>query len=424
VIRPAALVGGLVTALLATALTVQPPARADGWRNDLDVFSRTLKSGQEAFAQRNDVGAFDAEIAALKRDANVLSDAEITLRLMKLVARIHDGHSHVNLPLFAPFRRLPLTLEWYGDELAVTGAAPADADALGLRVTRIGPLTPEQALAAAAPYIASENESGLRAESPGYLTTVELLQALGAADVSGLVTFTFARPDGTRLERAIAPGNPLRWSIVDALAAHDAPVSVSRRHREQRYYWFEYLPEARAIYVQYNRCENDPARPFRAFAQSVMEAADIQRANRWVVDLRQNGGGSTAVVRPLLESLGRARRGPVFVLIGGHTFSAAVGPALDLRDRAHATLVGEPTGGRPNGYGNAKTVTLPHSGLRVQYSTRFFRSVPGNPAALEPDVRVTPSLADVLAGRDPVLEAALVPAVSRERSRARAAAPR
>src|SRR4029078_8306991 len=109
--------------------------------------------------------------------------------------------------------------------------------------------------------------------------------------------------------------------MVAARAAHDAPVSVSRRHSEQRYYWFEYLPEARAIYVQYNRCENDPSRPFRAFAQSVMEAADIQRANRWVVDLRQNGGGSTAVVRPLLEGLGSARRGPAFVVIGGHTVS-------------------------------------------------------------------------------------------------------
>jgi len=239
VIRSAPLVGGLVTAILATVLTVQPPGRADGWHDDLDVFSHTLKSGQEAFARRNDVNAFDTEIAALKRDANVLSDAAITLRLMKLVARIHDGHSHVNLPLFAPFRRLPLTLEWYGDELAVTSVAPDHTDALGLRVTRIGPLSAEQALAAAAPYIASENESGLRAESPGYLTTVELLQALGAADASGVVTFTFARPDGTRLERAIAPGNPLRWSLVDALAANDAPVSVSRRHREQRYYWFE-----------------------------------------------------------------------------------------------------------------------------------------------------------------------------------------
>src|SRR4029078_7616355 len=102
--------------------------------------------------------------------------------------------------------------------------------------------------------------------------------------------------------------------MVDALAAHDAPVSVSRRHREQRYYWFEYLPEARAIYVQYNRCENDPARPFRAFAQSVMEAADIQRANRWVVDLRQNGGGSTAVVRQLLAGLGSAGPRPVVVV--------------------------------------------------------------------------------------------------------------
>jgi hypothetical protein len=394
---------------LAIGLHAQTTDRASQWRDDLDVLSRTLKSGEVAFAQRNDVAAFDAEIDALKRNAATLTDAAITLRLMKLVAAAHDGHSHVNLPLFAPFRRLPLTVQWYADGLAVMSASAEYSSALGLRVTRIGGMSPEEVLAAAAPYISHENESALRAESPGYLTTLELLQTIGAADATGRVKIAFAGAGGAPLELSVTPGSPVRWSLVDALDARHAPVAVRRKRPDQRYYWYEYLPDARAIYVKYDKCENDPALRFSAFAETVLAAADRQRVDRWIVDLRDNGGGSTRVVAPLVSGL--AKRAPqprVFVLIGGNTFSAGVDAAIDLKTRLRATLVGEPTGGRPNGWGNAKTVTLPHSGLRVQYSTAFFRTMrDADPPALDPDMRASAALADVLAGRDPVLDVAL-----------------
>jgi hypothetical protein len=398
-----------VALLLAVPLAGQPPDRPARWRADLSIFSHTLKSGQYEFAKRNDVAAFDAEIEVLQRDAATLTDADITLRLMKLVAAANDGHSHVDLPLFAPFRRLPVTVDWYADGLAVTSASPEYSDALGLRVTRIGAMTPEHVLAAAAPYISHENEFALRAESPGYLTTVELLQAIGAADADGRVHLTLERPDGTPVQRTVAPGSPMHWSLIDAFEARHTPRSVTRRHPDQRYYWFEYLPETRAMYVQYNVCENDPLQHFDVFAQTVLSVARSHPVTRWVIDLRENGGGSNRLIGPLREGLAqRAAREPIAVLIGGHTFSAGVDAAIDFKTRLRATLVGGPTGGRPNGFGNAKTMTLPSSHLKVQYSTAYFLSLrSADPPALEPDVAASATLADALAGRDPVLDAAL-----------------
>ena len=396
---------------LAAAFAAQPADRAARWRDDLAVFSDALKSGEYAFAKRNDIAGFDAEIAGLERAAGTLTDADITLRLMKLVAGAHDGHSHVILPLFAPFRRLPLTVEWLADGLAVMSAVPEYADAIGLRVTRIGAMTPEQVLAAAAPYIAHENEFGLRAESPGYLTTLELLQAVGAADTSGRVTLALVSADGSPVELSVAPGSPLKWTTVGVFEERHTPVDVLHRHPDQRYYWFEYLAEKHAMYVQYNTCQNDPKRPFADFAQEVFAAADRERVERWIVDLRRNSGGMDRVIRPLTNGLARRAAGqPVFVLIGGATFSAAIENAMDLKVKVHATLVGEPAGGKPNIFGNRKTITLPNSRLRVQYSTMFVRHVSdGDPFAVEPDIRVSPTLADALAGRDPVLDAALQP---------------
>src|SRR5262249_4046028 len=120
-------------------------------------------------------------------------------------------------------------------------------------------------------------------------------------------------------------------------------------------------------------------------------------------------GGRSGIIKPLLKGLsGHAARQPVFVLIGGATFSAAIENAMEMKEQLHATLVGEPTGGKPNIYGNPKTLTRPNSQLRIQYSTSFVHHVAGaEPTAVDPDVRVSPTLADLLAGRDPVLEAAL-----------------
>jgi hypothetical protein len=96
------------------------------------------------------------------------------------------------------------------------------------------------------------------------------------------------------------------------------------------------------------------------------------------------------------------------VLIGPRTFSSAVLNAIQFRQRTAAILVGEPTGGEPNHYGEVKSFTLPNSGLSVYYSTRRFVYIEGDASsALEPD-RVVPLMAaDLLAGRDPVLEAVI-----------------
>ena len=82
--------------------------------------------------------------------------------------------------------------------------------------------------------------------------------------------------------------------------------------------------------------------------------------------------------------------------------------ALDFQHDLHALMVGRPTGGKPNCYGEVKILQLPNSKLTVQYTVKHFRPLPqSDPPALEPDILVPYTLDDFLAGRDPILEAAL-----------------
>jgi len=102
--------------------------------------------------------------------------------------------------------------------------------------------------------------------------------------------------------------------------------------------------------------------------------------------------------------------GRVIALCGPANQSGATLFLAGLRARRAATLVGEPTGGAPDGptAGIIFFLPLPESGFRLRIPA--IRSVTGiacEPGqGLIPDVLVRPTIDDLLAGRDPVLDAA------------------
>ena len=70
-----------------------------------------------------------------------------------------------------------------------------------------------------------------------------------------------------------------------------------------------------------------------------------------------------------------------------------------------AQFVGEPSGGKPNHFGEIRSFTLPNSKLKAQYSTKYFVRIPdGDPPAVMPDIVIEPTFDDWYSGRDPVLE--------------------
>jgi C-terminal processing protease CtpA/Prc len=101
--------------------------------------------------------------------------------------------------------------------------------------------------------------------------------------------------------------------------------------------------------------------------------------------------------------------GPVCVLTGPHTFSAAVDFAETVKTFGLATIVGEDTGGQPNSFGNPFPFTLPRSRLSVNIATARSLRANGDPAdfsPVKPDIVVHTTAADIRRGFDPVLERA------------------
>jgi hypothetical protein len=399
---------------------LSPAEREAHWREDIKFmvdnlsatgttfsFQTGLQSrGQIDFAQL--YPRINADLEALEADIPKLSDAEIVLALMRVIASANVAHNHVQNPIgLGFFARLPLEFHWYSDGLAVVAASPEYSNALGAHVVSIGGKTPDQLLPELAPYLAHENEQWLQEITGGFIRSIAVLSHFGLLDADGNVVFTMQKGNAAPFTLSVKPGDPRvkRQSLAEGLNIR-MPLFLSQT---DKYYWHQYLDDSKTLFIQYNVCDNDPKMSFRDFANQVLADADSHTVQRVVIDLRLNSGGNSSIIRPLMSGLESrlTKVGHVYVLIGAGTFSSGLDNAMDLQHSLHATLVGEPTGGKPSGYGEVKTLTLPNSHLVVRYTSKRFGSKSDDRPALPPELAAPRTLNDTLTGRDPALEAVL-----------------
>lgn len=111
---------------------------------------------------------------------------------------------------------------------------------------------------------------------------------------------------------------------------------------------------------------------FANFTRQARLGLSDSRIERVVLDLRRNGGGNNMLPEPLRRTLVKSRfnrPGGLYVLVGPRTFSAAMNIATRLERETDALFVGEPTGGRPNHYGDAKYLVGSATGVPYLIST-------------------------------------------------------
>ncbi len=151
-------------------------------------------------------------------------------------------------------------------------------------------------------------------------------------------------------------------------------------------------------------------KPVDEFGRELLEFIESHPVEKFIFDIRDNSGGSSPLIEPLIEGLKDSKvnkKGSLFCMVGRKTFSSAILNALKLRRDTHAIFVGEPTGGKPNHFGEARTFALPYSKLRIGYSTKHFRYTKQDSPSFKPDIVVEESSSDYFSDKDPVLQAIL-----------------
>jgi hypothetical protein len=346
-----------------------------------------------------------ARAADLAERAPGLSRDELVVGLMRLTA-LGDRDGHGGIFLFDPAHTRPfhfyeLRLHDFADGMHVV----ADATGRGLtgkRVTSIDGVPVAEVSERVRPLIPHDNASTIRLLLPEYLICAEVLRGLGIAD--GPVTYAFA--DGSSATLADAVPGP-SYALGTAYQPLPAPRSQLLYRGLNQPFLLAPLERGRSLYLGYHQVTTPP----QALLDRILRQAKRTGFRRLVVDVRQNGGGNNTTYSPLLDLFRMpplSRRGKVVVLIGRMTFSAAGNFAADADQETRALFVGEPTGGAPNQWGDRGPIPLPRAGLTAYVALEYVEVNPRDTRlAVMPDVRVEPTAADFLSGRDPVLQRAL-----------------
>ena len=363
-----------------------PQLNAELWRADLHYFAEQMpkrhKNLFHAMTQEQFTSAvrkLDGEIPSLNRD-------QIVVALARIVAMVGDGHTSLS-PYHNPslgFHLYPLHLYRFKDGLFVRSADPAYVSIVGGRVLRIGQFTAEEAYARVAEIVNRDNDMTVKEIASDWLTIPEVLHGLGIiAEVDNALYVVDQQ--GTPVEihvqpmpwaTAIQEQHEHRWSDARDQAPNSVPLYLKEPHNN---YWFEYLKDRRVMYVQYNAVQDKdkPEETIADFFKRVFQFVDANPVDKFVLDIRLNGGGNGYLNWPLIYDIIRSdkvnQKDKLFTIIGRQTFSAGTMCAVYLERHTNTIFVGEPTGGSPNGYGEHSQIVLPNSRIAVAVSTLYWQ---------------------------------------------------
>lgn len=366
----------------------------------------THPRGREAAADPDWTAAWDALISA----AGDLDAPAYVMALQKRLAWFADGHTALHLadaagPGFD--LRLPIEVTPLDDGLFITAARDEGLPLLGGRIDSVeGVAAVDFARGFIRDWPADNAASSHRRLHLAFLPAVMRGSGLTAARPTTAPVVIEATRGDSALRAALVPradGSaglqifPGRPSRIEAMRPAGAPNFVRM------------LDDGRSVLIAMDSLsETVPAT--LAFVRACFTTLEDPAARRVIVDLRRNGGGNNFLGEGLRKYLERSRfnrPGGLYVLTSPTTFSAAQNLANRLERETYALFVGQPTGGAPNHYGDAR----PFRGLGYTAfvsTLPWFDSYPQDRRRwIMPDI-VTPDVfADRAAGRDRALEAAL-----------------
>lgn len=426
-LRPSLLIWATALFFLLVPLVAAADTKVltdDQWRADIETVAASIRDIHPRPFRTIDSDGFDAATEKLLTDVAELSDKEIIVRLAALVALVDDGHTRLAIPREHPeiglefghtttqgpehsaleFSQLPVAFEQFADGVFVTAAHAEHRELIGLRLVSIDGASAADAMKSIQAITFAENDQLDRLMGADRLSLPEALVALGAAESAERMTLAFENAAGATKTVDIEPlsGQSLDW--VGPFTSEDAPL---RFRQPKAKFWSEYIEKGNFVYMQMDEI-GDSDIPLAEFVVNTLDLA-IRKNARLVIDVRNNFGGSGGLNRTLVTSLisndALNRHDRTFVLIGRRTFSAAQMLVNELEQYTRVTFVGEPTGSRPDHYGDPKKIRLEHSGLTLRVSRLHWSSYTAfdERASTNPDFPVAWTGKAYFAGQDPAL---------------------
>jgi hypothetical protein len=382
------------------------PEETRRWQQDIEFYKKTLEERHINLYHTVGKKRFHAALERLTSKLPELNEQQVVFEMMRITRLVGDGHTQ--FPIMAgPHRHFPFRFRLFGDDVRVAESSKAHREYLGHRVTAIDGTPISRVLESISPAVQPvENDYSLMASLAFHLTVENMLFAAGVIQDPGSATFSLEDDAGN-----------VHSVTVRSLVMHDyitqTTSSIGRKspfpdpelvHSDKL--WMTKDGDTRTAYLYFSAYPS--LEEMAAFGEQVSAYLGRHRIRNIVIDLRDNGGGDFYVgltlSSPILMTDSIDWNEGVYVLIGRHTYSAAMSNAVQFRQILNARLVGEPTGGNPVSYSELGWFDLPNSNRTVLFSERYYRFQADDSPGVQPDVPVELTPGEFIAGSDAVLE--------------------
>lgn len=406
----------IILVLICCKTTIAQNDSVD-WVSDLEFLKTELPAKHYDLFFQQSRDDFNLGIDKLISDVLNLTDYQILDRLLQIIAKIGDSHTSINFGKFNKADKLlPFSLYWFSDGLHITYARTGYEKLLGHKLTAINGYAIEQIVDSLSSLIAIDNEATIRNTIPRMIGFVPHLEYFGFLS-ENKVYLTTIDLEGVE---SIITIDKMELSKGRIVRFEPDTMSFCWSNRKQ-FFVNTYFEHDSILYVQYNRCwsrelerifgSRKKAKSFPSFIKfrkEIFNQIENEAIKKVIFDLRFNVGGysnqGTRLIKSLAENKKINQKGKLYVITGMHTYSSGIINVMDFRMHTNAIFVGSVTGGRPNHYGEVKQLTLPSSGLKVSYSTKYFNNYVPDSDAFYPDCEVETTFQDYKNGIDPVYE--------------------
>ncbi|MEZ4977359.1 MAG: hypothetical protein R2802_12505 [Flavobacteriaceae bacterium] len=364
--------------------------RHSKWLADIEFFNERMRQFHFNLFENITEKDWDDEINKLEDKIGSLKDHEIVVELMKIAAKVGDGHTVVAPPVSGDiiFHRAPFLTHLFDDGLYIINAKNSHSDLLGAKVLKIDDMPINEVANKVQTVISHDNQFGIKWLLPLALNMPELLNALKITQ-NKIEYKLEVEKDGNIRTLNIVCNDELTSDFLESwlygfytekgwskMSIKKTPTSQTRLEDP---YWFEYLPEDQLVVFHYNQVQTSPEESESEFTHRLTEFVSNNKVKALIVDLRSNEGGDNTIYQPILngiisnEKINKKRK--LFVFIGRRTFSAGMCFATELEKSTNAIFVGEPTGSSPNFVGESGGVfQLPYSEIWINASNLFWQN--------------------------------------------------
>lgn len=364
------------------------------------------------------------KIEKLKKECKNADDETRWVKIRSFVSSINDAHTAYGYSMKEAY---PLNLVVLDEGVFVTAAlnenrqlvrtTTSNPSAARVELIKIEGIpifstsNTESVFSIFQSILSHENESHLKSLMTSSLLDPSLLYGAGITTSKSKCNMTFRFPDNSEETILFEAKNLNNFRNLDWVVYYDDSYPADKtnlppyiRNNIDTYYG-EYYDDENTLYILYNACKDDPTQPFSQFVEEQYSSFKEETIDNVIVDLRNNSGGDSRVIKPLYSLLKKElSQSKLYVIIGASTFSSGLMNAIELSKKYDGILIGSPTGGKPNHYGEVKVTELP-SGNRISWSTNYFTMIPGDDSdALYPDIPVYVTSEDFFELEDPVLE--------------------